>query len=45
MLREDWVNELVSMSVLTIYKYDKGSIGNLSESEVDAMISNILGEK
>ena len=28
-----------------LYIYDKGSIGNLSESEVDAMISNALGEK
>ncbi len=33
---------LVENELHLLYIYDKGSIGNLSESEVDAMISNAL---
>ena len=33
---------LIENELHLLYIYDKGSIGNLSESEVDAMISNAL---
>lgn len=36
---------LIENKLHLLYIYDKSSIGNLTESEVDAMISNALGNE